>query len=152
MKYFLILNLLLINSACSGMAFLKTLKKKVEMTFASNHAKNSKSEQPVEQEDSSTLSGQFNALDKILNQGQENIQKERLALYQYTQRHNINGVILPLLVAGVCKFNANQSYPGGDAYFNYTAATWFSLGVSATFVYKFCTTPMPFQSLSIKNK
>lgn len=140
MKYLLILNLLLINSTCSGMAWLKTLKKKVGATFSSIDENN---ENKVH-----GLSEELTATHASLEQGQKRLQNERLLLYQYRQKSNINGVVSPLLAAGIFKFNANQSHPAGDAYFN--MATWFCLGVSATSLYNFCTTPLPTQTIEHK--
>lgn len=144
MKYIVLLSLLSLSSACSGMSFIKSLKKKIETTFVSDDVTNAITAQPkVEQAEPTSVSGRLLKLQDDLKKGSENLEKERLLRYQDTQRQNINGVIFPLLVAGICKFNANQSHPAGDAYFNFSMATWFSLGVSATFAIKFCTTPLP---------
>ncbi|CAN5155989.1 hypothetical protein BH09DEP1_BH09DEP1_1270 [soil metagenome] len=138
MKHVLILNLLFINSACSGMAFFKNLKKKIETTFAS--VTNDVIAQPNAQETTTET-------DFLTIHGQ-NIKKERLVRYQSVQKENVNGAILSLLAAGIFKFNANQSHPLGDAYINFHMATAFSLGVAATCAYTFCVTPLPEQHLA----
>lgn len=70
--------------------------------------------------------------------------------YKRTQKQNVNGFLLSLLAAGVFKHNANQSHPLGDACFNLSMASCFSLGISAAFAYKCFTTPMPTKKLKHK--
>ena len=105
MKYLLILNLLFISSACSGMGWLKTLKKKVEITFSSNEPADEKIAQKTAQKDPASFSGTLDNLHSSLSETHDNVKKERLCEYQRAQRQNVTGVIFPLLWAGVFKFN-----------------------------------------------
>lgn len=151
MKSIVLLSLLSISFTCSGMSWLKNIKKKFETTFAQNDEPNAMIAQPKEEETKSTsLSEKLLKIQDTLNKGSENIKKERLLVYQSTQKQNINGIIFPLFAAGIFRLNANQSHPAGDAYFNFNMATMFSLGISAAFAYKFCTTTLPVQKLEHK--
>lgn len=149
MKYLLILNLLLLHPICSGMGLLKTLKKKVEVLYSPKYRVSAiTSVSPTEQKEHLTASENVGKIRNVLTDLRKDINDERLLVYQITQKQNVNGALLSLICAGVSKFTANQSHPSGDAYFNFSMATWFSLGITAAFTYKFCTTPLPVQHMA----
>lgn len=137
MKYIvLLLGLLSISANSCGMEKVKDAWKGLRQTFASVS------------EDPSAIASVAPA-----HSGKPPLPKlpHEVIEYKRTQKQNVNGFLLTLLAAGVFKYNANQSHPLGDAYFNLNMASCFSLGISAAFAYKYFTTPMPTKKIQHKN-
>lgn len=73
-----------------------------------------------------------------------------LKKYQKEQKNNFNGVIFPLIAAGICTINSVRFQPHENGYYYFTLATGASLGAAAIFGYKLCTTPVPAKKLEHK--
>lgn len=142
MKYMLFLCLLFVTINNFGMAYLKEFKKQVTAVYRdlSKEVK-TEAQKMHDEETHSKPAKEESRKSKPLPA----IPHTYLMEYQRTQRQNINGFLIALFAAGVCKLNAVQSHPASDTSFNFNMATFFSLGVSATCAYKFFTTRVPAQ-------
>lgn len=142
MKHLLFLGLLFITINSLGMEYWKGFKRQVTAAYR-DFSKEVKTEvKNLYDEESQSKPGQEGSRKSKPLPATPNI---HMMEYQRTQRQNVNGFLIALFAAGVCKLNATQSHPASDASFNFNMATFFSLGVSATCAYKFFTTRVPAQ-------